>query len=198
MNQSDSNAIVSYILLFISWFIMSIYITIKNYGLTSSILQALFIISYTYFGHWIAHILSIPFPFNYLNPHVAIHHNHETSVPRWLNLIIEAITNFSCYFVLILLQWYLNVDIISTSLLLFGGILYTVVHILHYSIFFKNNAHMAHHKYEFCNYSPIFMDILFNTLCDPNEPYPDMYKELISTFGVFLFIVYIQSIYKLK
>lgn len=194
--NKNTNAILSYIFIIILWLILSVYIASKKYSMVSSIIQSVLIVLWSYFGHVFAHHISNDFPMNILNPHMLLHHNKSFNIPRFLDLFIEAITNFSAFFILILLQRLFNVHIMSTSIILFGGFLYVAIHIFDYSIF-GDHEHHIHHERTMCNYSPRVMDILFNTRCNPNDDYVPMNREVISTLLVFPLVLFLQKKFKL-
>ena len=177
-----NKGILSHLLLLFTWVSLLTYIGSKTYGVFYAVLQSIFIILWSYFGHIFAHYISSGFPMNYINPHILIHHNKSFDIPRWLDLFIEAITNASSFLILIVIQHYLDIHILSTSIILFGAFLYVVIHIFDYSIF-GDEEHALHHQFTFCNYSPKTMDILFNTRCDKESEYKPVTQEFIYTLS---------------
>ena len=167
-----------------TWIILSALTALPEYSLGSAFLQAIFILSWSYWAHPLGHYLALIYPFNIMNPHVAIHHNKLIILPRWLELLCEAITNFLGFFLLSVIQDLLNIHILSKTMLIGYGFLYIAIHILDYSIN-GNEKHKKHHENEFCNYNPEVFDTLFNTRCDPKEPYTNNTNEIIHGVGAF-------------
>ena len=163
---------------------MASLLALPKYSYSNAILQAIFVLVWSYAGHVFAHKISTDWPFNILNPHVYLHHKKSIEMPRWLELVIEAAVNFFGFFILYIVQCLLHLDIFSPSLLLGAAFVYITVHILDYSIIGKED-HSQHHVRSFCNYDPEFFDTLFGTRCDPNKPYTNMNIEIIH--GIFAF-----------
>jgi len=174
----------SYIPTVLTWSILSMLLALPNYSITSAFFQTLFILSWSYWGHRIAHMISADYPFNLLNPHVSIHHDHVIHVPRWLNLVLEGFVDFMCFFILCIIQYITGIHIISTSLILGAAFLYVCIHIFDYSIIGRHE-HILHHKLTFCNYDPEFMDTLFGTRCE-DTPYKNMNHEIIHAIYAFI------------
>ena len=146
------------------------YLGVAEYGWALAFLQTIFLLFWSYAGHVWCHM---PEMFVYaINPHVKLHHNHAIELPRWLGLILEAFVNFFGFAVLILAEWLLGVKVLSTWIVLAAAFLYICIHILDYSIW-PNPEHQLHHGRANCNYGPQFMDVIFNTRCDPTQPYDD-------------------------
>lgn len=148
-------------------------LALPTFSFHAALAQALFLLLWSYWGHRFAHTVSAHFPFNILNPHVSVHHNHEIEMSRWLSLVLEAVVNFMGFFILEIAQRLLGVQIFSTSALLGAAFLYINIHILDYSIH-GDPAHGRHHEKTFCNYDPEWFDTLFGTRCDPERPYTNL------------------------
>ena len=148
-------------------------LALPTFSLPSALAQAIFLLLRSYWGPRFAHLVSAHFPFNILNPHVSVHHNHEIEMSRWLSLVLEAVVNFMGFFILEIAQRLLGVQIFSTSALLGAAFLYINIHILDYSIH-GDPAHSRHHEKTFCNYDPEWFDTLFGTRCDPERPYTNL------------------------
>lgn len=152
-------------------------LALPNYTLPVAILQTIVITLLSYGGHIFAHAISNDGPLSYLNPHIFLHHKKLLDIPRWLELVIEAIFNFLAFYIIIIIQKLSGFHIFSTSLVIGAALLYVIIHIFDYSIH-GNEKHGLHHKNTFCNYDPEFLDTLFGTRCDPEKPYTDMYEEI--------------------
>jgi len=152
-------------------------LALPKYSFPNAILQSLFILCWSYAGHVFAHQISSKGPLRYLNPHVFLHHDKTIPMPRALELIIEAIVNFFGFFIIFIVQWLFNFEVLSPSLLIGASFLYITMHILDYSIR-GDPGHALHHVKHYCNYDPEFFDALFNTRCEPEKPYTNMVKEI--------------------
>jgi len=146
------------------------YLGIPEYGWPIAFLQTLFLLFWSYAGHRWCHMPDMPVYL--INPHVQLHHNHAIDLPRWLGLLLEAFVNFFGFAVLLVVECLLGVKVLSTWIVLAAAFLYICIHILDYSIW-PNSEHQSHHAKATCSYSPQFMDVLFNTRCDPTKPYDD-------------------------
>lgn len=169
------------------WFILSVLLTQPHYSVLNGIAQTVFIMAWTYFGHIFAHLLSEHPPLNYINTHVSLHHDLSGKCPRWLNLLIEAISNSLGFGILLIVQWLLGIELLSTSLVIFAGLLYVFIHILDYSIL-GNHEHRLHHIKTFCNYAPDFMDVAFGTRCEPDAPYYNQNREVAHAVAAFIVV----------
>lgn len=167
-----------------AWTLLPTLLALPEHSILSAIVGSLFLLAWSYGGHVFAHSLSTVFPLNYINLHVSIHHDHLIAVPRWLNLIIEAIVNFLCFYVLILIQSAVGIHWLSTSAILGAAFLYVFIHIFDFSLF-GNEQHKEHHEKTFCNYDPEFFDTLFETRCAPDTPYRDLSGEVIHALCAF-------------
>jgi hypothetical protein len=174
----------AYLPALITWILMVSLLALPEFTLTYAIFQSILLSLWSYWGHRIAHDISDSFPFNIFNPHVYIHHKKSIQLPRWLELTLEAIVNFFCFFIIIIIQEILGIHVFSTSIVLASAFLYINIHILDYSLN-GNEYHGLHHSRTFCNYSPEFYDTLFNTRCNPDTPYTDLSPEILH--GIFAF-----------
>lgn len=169
----------SYGLVIVGWFAMISVLGLPAFSLASCLFQTLLLLGWTYFGHAVVHYVSQNEYVHYMIPHIFIHHNNEFDVPRWLNLLQEAITNMLSYLILLLFQYLAGVELFSTSIVVSVALLYVIIHIADYSIL-GNAGHKLHHEKGTCNYAPDFMDVLFDTRCEPpEEPYVNTTHQLI-------------------
>ena len=125
----------AYGLTIISWVVLTSIVAFPNYTFPAAVAQALFLLCWSYGGHVLAHMVSTQFPFNYLNLHVSLHHDHYVDIPRWLNLLLETCVNFMGFFIFILLQHVFDVHILSTTMILAAAFLYILIHIGDFSVF---------------------------------------------------------------
>lgn len=186
----------AYIPTFLVWLSLSMSLAIPEYSIGSAFLQSLFLLSWSYWGHRFAHMVSSEYPFNILNPHVYIHHTKSLLMPRWLELLLESLVNFMCFFGLYLVQELLGIHILSSSMILGSAFLYIAIHILDYSMY-GNEPHKEHHEKTFCNYNPEVFDTLFNTRCNSKEPYTKNYNEMIHGAGSFSLAYFLKIVFHL-
>lgn len=180
-----SEFLVAYGPAMVAWTTLSMLLALPQWSVGSAFFQSVFLISWSYWGHRWAHTVSATYPWSLLNPHVSIHHDHVIAVPRWANLALETIVNFMGFFIFWILQWATGIHLLSTSMILGAAFLYIAIHILDYSLIGRTE-HTLHHTQTFCNYDPEFMDTLFGTRCESNEPYKNMTHEILHAFGAFV------------
>ena len=165
----------SYGIVIFSWLLMISMLGIPEFTIVSSTIQVLILLLWTYFGHRLAHDMTYMNP---INPHIFIHHLNLYNLPRWVNLLQEAIFNMSSFLIILVVQYILGLHLFSTSIVICTGLLYVLIHIGDYSII-SNKGHVNHHKFHTCNYAPDFMDVLFNTRCEKqDEPYENHNIEI--------------------
>lgn len=169
----------SYGMLLFSWTTMISMLGIPHFSILASIAQVIVLLLYTYFGHRFAHTISQYTPINYINPHIFVHHNNIYNLPRWLNLLQEAFMNAFAFLIILVIQYLCGIHIFSTSIVVCAALLYVFIHIADYS-FRGNKEHTLHHQFHTCNFAPNFMDVLFETRCEPPDtPYSDGTNEII-------------------
>jgi len=178
------------------WLGLSMALALPEYSLGSAFLQAVFLLSWSYWGHRFAHMVSTTYPFNVLNPHVYIHHSKSLVLPRPLELLIESIVNFLCFFGFYVLQELLGIHILSSSMIFGAAFLYISIHILDYSMY-GNEQHKEHHEKTFCNYNPEVFDTVFQTRCNPDEAYTKNRNEMIHGLGAFSLAYALKIIFHL-
>jgi len=162
------------------WTTSATLLALPTFSLHAALAQAIILLLLCYWFHRVAHNVSLHFPFNILNPHISIHHNHDIEMPRWLDLILETVVNLIPFCVLEITQRILGIQIFSTTAILATAFLYIIIHIFDYSIH-GNLAHSRHHQQTFCNYDPEPFDTLFGTRCDPDLPYTNVSYQWVHT-----------------
>jgi hypothetical protein len=175
---NTSEFIKNYGALIFVWLILLTMLGLPKFSVLNSFLQTLFLLAWTYFGHLAIHYIPDGSFLNKLNPHIFIHHNSETPYPRWFNLLQETIFNTLSFVILLFIQYLLGVNVFSTSIVVATALIYVFVHIFDYSLF-GNKEHKEHNKYARCNYAPDFMDVLFDTRCEPDAPYYNENIEIV-------------------
>jgi hypothetical protein len=151
-------------------------LALPNYSIPSIIFQVFALQFHMYIFHVLLHRMPEDLPFTF-NTHLLLHHRKHFYISRTIELMIEAVGNFSFIFMILPVQYMLNLKIFSTSIVLSGALLYTMMHIIQYSIF-TDVHHSLHHVHETCNYEPEIMDTFFGTRCEPDTPYKDMSIEI--------------------
>ena len=159
------------------WLTLTAVLGLPHYSIFSSWVQVLTLLFFTYFIHLLLHTVTPNTPFFIFNTHLFLHHSKEVILDKRIELFVEAISNFYYFASLILFQYIFSLNIFSTSIIVYSGVLYIITHILDYSIY-GNEKHGLHHKYLFCNYEPEMIDTLFGTRCKPELPYTDMTIEI--------------------
>jgi len=179
-----------------TWLLGSSLLALPKYSYVSAFIQSILILLWSYKGHVYAHDVSCQWPFNILNTHVYIHHKKEVSIPKWFELLIEAFFNFLGFMIIVIFQEISGIKLFSTSLVLGAAFLYVTIHVLDFSIF-GNDIHKKHHEQTFCNYDPSFLDVLFDTRCDPDEPYTVSGYEIPQALFAFSLAYIIKKKWKL-
>lgn len=161
----------------VSWIFLLSCLAIPEYSVAYAILQAMFMILYVYLFHILYHKIGSIYPLYYINSHVSLHHDHFMELPRWLNLLIDVITNIGLFVILIGVQYVAGLNLLSNTLIMGVAFTYNLVHIVKYSII-GNEQHTEHHVKSYCNYGPEMLDTLFGTRCSPDAPYQSLTGEI--------------------
>jgi sterol desaturase/sphingolipid hydroxylase (fatty acid hydroxylase superfamily) len=167
-------------------------LTYKKYSPIVITLSIFFVCLYSYFYHVIAH--KIPRQFNI---HTLFHHNHkdnEKQINFIINLIIETFFNIFLFYIIYKAQQIMNVNYIPNIIIFFIGLLYTSVHIINYSIFHLDQAHVLHHlsnNDKTCNFGFDALDHLFGTNC--NNKYENMCHFIPNILLTFLITYYVYK-----
>lgn len=125
----------------------------------------LIVYGWVYFVHRGIHLLPTTGPLSFLNPHVLFHHRHDSEMDRRLELAIETANDLWMNLSLLVVQLFLGVSLVPTSVIVFYALLYTSVHIVNYSIV-GSPTHQHHHRQMNTNYGPDTLDHLFGTSTD--------------------------------
>jgi sterol desaturase/sphingolipid hydroxylase (fatty acid hydroxylase superfamily) len=156
----------------ISFGICSVIVTSPDRSVLSAVLGSCLMALNYYFSHRLLH----QFPC-FLNFHLNLHHD-KVGLPRWIELTIESILELF-YFMLfpVLLQYLFNDWIIPFSVILLLSMTYTTYHLYNYSIL-GSEDHGRHHKDNTVNFSPNFLDHLFDTNFD--EKHEDLNAGIVN------------------
>jgi hypothetical protein len=126
--------------------------------------------------HRFMHYLPTTGIIGWLNFHVTVHHNKRVLLPRWLELVIEFIFEFSItlcipvFYAVLSGEW-----VIPFSIILFTSIFFAMNHVLFYSLL-PSDFHEKHHRNTHVNFIPDYLDHLFGTNAD--ETYEDMNQQI--------------------
>jgi len=147
------------------------------------ILGIFFLHVWVYWTHRLLHIL----PPSNLNTHIRFHHElaGDKSIPRWLELTFETITDLGMILSFGLVQWATGVHVIPTSCIVLFAITYSSVHLVNYSII-GSIDHRRHHLTMNKNFGPDVVDHMFGTNYDDTfedwEPFvPNIAGALLIT-----------------
>lgn len=177
---------------------LSSILALPEYNILYSILQSVLIYLYSYGVHYLLHYLALNYSvFNTYEPHVAIHHNKNIILPRWLELTIETMSNLFSILLILIVQYIFNIDLFSKNSVIFIAIFYTSIHIFHYSLY-EDEIHRKHHTNKFCNFEPRVFDVLFNTRCDPDSPYVNNINEIPHSLAAFIFVYLLKLYFNLE
>jgi len=145
------------------------------------------------FWYYLFHISLHWFPYNL---HKCFHHDHTVPISRNTELIIDFI--FEVLFaggLPYLIQTYIGVRYIPTSIIVFVALAFGINHILNYS-FLPSEKHRNHHIMENVNFYPDFMDHLFGTNSDPE--YEDMTQQIPSLVQACVLTHFLKAYFQWK
>ena len=180
----------------IVWILLISLLGLTHFSYIHCMIQCIILLLYSYYGHIFAHYISEYPPFDYLNPHVSVHHNKVFRVSRWLNLTIESLSTFILFVGILKIQGLFNLNIFSSSIVIAACLLYIIIHILDYSIL-GNEEHRQHHLKNNCNYEPAFLDALFKTRCDVTKEFQNKNYQCIHLVLAVSATFILKIIYKL-
>ena len=169
-----------------SFLISNDFITILN--------TIIFINLWSYLIHMFSHINMYKINFKYFifgslyNLHNLFHHNSINN--RKLNyLVLEFFSNFwntsfiYYYFIFRLFKIEFPFDI---TICILYGLLYGTYHLINQNLI-KHNSHILHHKNNFNNFGPDFIDLIFNTKIGSYENMNSGIINIIIIFSIYYF-----------
>lgn len=136
---------------------------------------------WVYFVHRGLHVIHAAGVFDFLNTHMVYHHQTNKTIPRYLELFYEGLTDLSMNLSLIPLQWLLGIELIPVPVILLFALTYSSIHIINYSIV-GSTFHRRHHETLDKNYAPDAMDHLWGT--NYNEEFEDLNPTCLNIIGV--------------
>ena len=168
--------------------VCAIIVSFPDRSFISALLGGCLMATNYYFSHRLLHLLP-----GCLNFHLNIHHSSKW-LPRSLELLFEGLIEF-VYFMAIplLLQSLFNDWIIPFSVILLLSLTYTTYHIYNYSVL-GSEHHSAHHKDNTKNFSPNFMDHLFET--NLNEEHEDLNPGITNVIISTLIVLILKRYFK--
>ena len=142
-----------------------------------AVFTLIFSMFFMYFGHFFQHKYNDSM---FGKIHTAYHHNPKCK-HKWYAKLIEHLNNSQLLlFILVnnLIKQITNVEIFSNYILVFVTLIYLWTHAIEYQNH-PSITHMYHHKFdneenrnnssEIKNYSPLLVDMIFNTYHDCNQ-----------------------------
>jgi hypothetical protein len=136
---------------------------------------------WVYFVHRGLHLIHELEVLDFLNTHMVYHHQSDKTIPRYLELFYEGLTDLSMNLSLIPVQWLIGVELIPTPVILLFALTYSSIHIINYSIV-GSTFHRRHHTSLNKNYAPDAMDHLCGT--NYNEEFEDLNPTCLNIIGV--------------
>lgn len=151
-------------------------------ALQLQILIGVFLVhGWVYFVHRGLHLAHAAGVLDILNTHMVYHHQSNKTIPRYLELFYEALTDLSMNLSLIPVQWLLGIELIPIPVILLFALTYSSIHIINYSIV-GSTFHRRHHMTLDKNYAPDAMDHLCGT--NYNEEFEDLNPTSLNVAGV--------------
>jgi len=149
----------SFLLLFVTGSYLSLMLVYPQFSAFSIAVQLIAINMWVYWIHRLCHSL----PNQFWNYHLYSHHNKLLNLPRPVELICEFFTDFSWFLLLLGIKLVCGLDFLSSTLILFVGLWYSLIHVLDLSLG-NHIEHRIHHIDYHYNYGPAYIDFLFGTL----------------------------------
>jgi glucan phosphoethanolaminetransferase (alkaline phosphatase superfamily) len=120
-------------------------------------------------------------------------HHEKLGIPRWAELAIEGILEFFYFmFFPVIFQATYKDWIIPFSVIVLLSMAYTSYHIYNYSIL-GSKDHQRHHMNPETNYSPNFLDHLFDT--NFNEEHEDLNPGIVNVIACTLATLYLKRFF---
>ena len=167
--------------------VCSVIVTFPDRTPISAVLGACLMALNYYFSHRLLHLAPGP-----LNFHLNMHHE-KIGLPRWVELLIEGILEFGYFmFFPVVLQATYKDWVIPFSVIVLLSMTYTSYHIYNYSVL-GSKDHSRHHMNPEKNYSPNFLDHLFDT--NFNEEHEDLNPGIVNVIACTLATLYLKRFF---
>lgn len=155
----------------------------RGYNNPAAVFIGVFLVhGWVYFVHRGLHVAHTAGILDFINTHMVYHHQSEKTIPRYLELFYEGLTDLGMNLSLIAVQWLIGIELIPTPIILLFALTYSSIHIINYSIV-GSTFHRRHHTSLDKNYAPDAMDHLFGT--NYNEEFEDLNPTCLNIIGVF-------------
>lgn len=135
-----------------------------------------------------------------LDFHSKFHHDSDIN-KRWYLIMIEGLQNmFNCGGIIILLSYLFNFKIsilnktyfLNYNVILLWAAGYATYHLINYPLKEEQHSHENHHKEQFKNFGPDFLDVLFGTKYDLNN-LDNMNDGVINLILISIFLLLIRQ-----
>jgi len=175
-------------IIFLLIYTFLVLLTYKKYPPIQIGLGLVIIFTYSYFIHIIFHNLP-----SSINIHLLFHHNKNIKINKYINILIETLTNILFFYIFYFLQKASKINFVPNIIIIYYGIIYITIHNINYSIFHLADNHILHHnsKNKACNFGPDLLDHVFNTSC--NNKYENYDPIIINTLFAFLITYYLYK-----
>ena len=170
-----------------SWIAIIIMIFIISYkNITNGYFTFVFFIFLSYFYHVYIH--------KEINIATIIHHYHHENDNLFSHLI-QLILELSIPYPYMLLNYFFNINIFNTWIIVFFILFYSSIHNINYGFFKINNVHKIHHKKIYYNFGPDICDVTFGTKhkSENNVENTNHYVPNVIVCG--LIVLYIKYLY---
>ena len=171
----------------VAFSVCSVIVTFPDRSALSALIgSGLMALNY-YFSHRLLHLAP-----GYWNFHLNMHHE-KLGFPRWLELLIEGILEFFYFMFFPLVIQATSKDwIIPFSVIVLLSMTYTSYHIYNYSIL-GSKDHSRHHENPEKNFSPNFLDHLFDT--NFNDEHEDLNPGIVNLVACTLVTLYLKRVF---
>ena len=145
---------------------------------------------WVYFVHRGLHLAHQYGVFDFFNTHMVYHHKTEKTIPRYLELFYESVTDTTMNLSLYGIQKLIGIEIVPFYVILLFTFGYVSIHIINYSII-GSTFHRRHHETLDKNLAPDAMDHLCGT--NYNEEFEDLNPtclNIIAVMGLLLSLKY--------
>ena len=145
---------------------------------------------WVYFVHRGLHIANDYGIFDFMNTHMGYHHKTEKTIPRYLELFYESITDATMNLSLYGFQKLIGIEIVPFYVILLFTLGYVSIHIINYSIV-GSVFHRRHHETLNKNFAPDAMDHFIGT--NYNEEYEDLNPTCLNIIAVMALLITLKN-----
>ena len=172
--------------IFLMW-LCSLLLVYPERGLIDLTFGIVFMYFWVYLVHRSLHLLPA-----WATTHISFHHAPADAkpLPRWLELVLETVTDAGLNLSLLLLQSLVGYQLVHPLIIVFFTVTYVATHIINYSIY-GSVTHRLHHTELNKNFGPDTIDHLFGTNYD--STFEDMTPIMFNAAMAFVIIGYIKD-----